>query len=65
VNSNDSEARRQLARERAEELAREVRLARGPAELRSPRPRARRALSGLGSLLGLPRAPRRDPAYRS
>lgn len=64
--SYDSEARRQLARERAQELAREARLARGPAEYRAGRRRVVRPSSIVLAVLGVLRreAPQRAPAYR-
>lgn len=60
----DSEARRQLCRERADDLAREVRLARGPAGRRDQRAFLARELSALmGSLRR--QARERALAYRA
>lgn len=65
--SYDPELRRQLAREHADELAREARLARGPLGLdRQPRQASRlggRLLSLVGLLRRQPQ--RRAPAYRA
>jgi hypothetical protein len=63
----DPEARRQLCRERVQELAREARLARGPAEYRAREKAGSRGPGRLLSLMaGLSRAGlRRAPAYRA
>jgi hypothetical protein len=59
----DAEARRQLCRERADELAREVRLARRPAAQVERRARlARSGALGLAALLGSVRRQARERA---
>ena len=64
----DSEIRRQLCLERAEELAREVRLARGPAGQRDRRAGSARSLGPeLSALVGSMRRQARERAlaYRA